>query len=145
MAALVGTAVESARSRHPAIRWGLEVPSGDVVVDGWPDGLRAMIDNLLENAARHGKTGGEVTVALGGDGGSVRLTVDDDGGGVPPDQRERIFDRFDRGDSTGADGSGLGLSLVRQQAGLHGGEVTVGESPAGGARFRVSLLKAGSG
>ena len=145
MTALVGTAVESARSRHPSIRWRLEVPPGEVVIEGWPDGLRAMIDNLLENAARHGRNGGEVSVVLAGDAGSVGLTVDDDGEGVPTDQRERIFDRFERGDSTGADGSGLGLSLVRQQARLHGGEVTVGESPAGGARFRISLLKSGSG
>ncbi|MFA9400337.1 MAG: sensor histidine kinase, partial [Acidobacteriota bacterium] len=145
MTALAGTAVESARSRHSSIQWRLDVPPGEVVVEGWPDGLRAMIDNLLENAARHGRSGGEVSVALGGDAGSVRLTVDDEGDGVPTDQRERIFDRFERGDSTGADGSGLGLSLVRQQARLHGGEVTVGESPAGGARFRISLLKSGSG
>jgi len=110
-----------------------------------------MVDNLLENAARHGREGGEVTVTLSGSGDRagagepVLVTVDDDGEGVPPDQRDRIFDRFERGDSAGVGGSGLGLSLVRQQARLHGGEVTVGESPTGGARFRVSLSKAGTG
>ncbi len=145
LTALVGAAADAARGRHPSTRWTLEVPAGEVTAQGWPDGLRAMIDNLLENAARHGRQGGEVTVSLSGAGDPIWLTVDDDGEGVPVDHRERIFDRFERGDSTGVDGSGLGLSLVRQQARLHGGDVTVGESPAGGARFRVSLLKTGSG
>lgn len=145
LTALAGSAVESARRRHPSIGWKLDVPSGEVAVEGWPDGLRAMTDNLLENAARHGREGGEVTVTLSRDRELVLMIVDDDGDGVPPDQRERIFDRFERGGSADADGSGLGLSLVRQQARLHGGEVTVGESPAGGARFRVSLLKSEEG
>lgn len=136
---LVGAAVESARDRHPSNRWELELPPAGVAVEGWPDGLRAMIDNLLENAARHGKKGGEVRVALAADGDTALLTVDDDGEGIPEGQRDRIFDRFERGDATGADGSGLGLSLVRQQARLHGGEVTVSGSPDGGARFQVSL------
>ena len=145
LTALAGSAVESARRRHPSVGWRLEVPSGEIATEGWPDGLRAMIDNLLENAARHGRNGGEVAITVSGDGDSILVTVDDDGDGVPADQRDRIFDRFERGGSADADGSGLGLSLVRQQARLHGGEVTVGESPAGGARFRVSLSKTGPG
>ena len=145
LTALAGAAVESARGRHPDIRWDFHVPSREIEVEGWPDGLRAMIDNLLENAARHGRPEGEVTVALSEQGDSVLLIVDDDGDGVPPDQRDRIFGRFERGDAIAADGSGLGLSLVRQQARLHGGEVTVDESPSGGARFRISLRKSGSG
>jgi two-component system sensor histidine kinase PrrB len=101
--------------------------------------LRALIDNVLENAARHGRTGGMVETMLSRRDGAVSLTVDDDGPGVPPDQRERIFERFARGPDSRTDGSGLGLALVRQQARLHGGEVSVSSGPLGGARFEVSL------
>jgi two-component system sensor histidine kinase PrrB len=65
--------------------------------------------------------------------------VDDDGPGVPAADRERIFERFVRGSGVGAEGSGLGLALVRQQARLRGDDVTVSDSPLGGARFQVRL------
>jgi two-component system, OmpR family, sensor histidine kinase PrrB len=65
--------------------------------------------------------------------------VDDDGPGVETAERERIFERFARGNGAGSAGYGLGLALVRQQARLHGGEASVSESPLGGARFEVRL------
>ena len=136
---LVEAAVEAARARHPATRWALREPAGELAVQGWPDGVRALVDNLLENAARHGGDGGRVEVSLESRDGELALTVDDDGPGVAPADRERIFERFVRAADGGAPGSGLGLALVRQQARLHGGEVTVGEAPLGGARFSVTL------
>ena len=139
LCALVGNAVESAGRRHGDTSWALDTPPGEVEVEGWPDGLRAMVDNLLENAARHGRAGGEVRTTVSAEGGEVRVTVDDDGPGIPAGDREQVFERFRRGDTVGSDGSGLGLSLVRQQARLHGGDVSVGESPAGGASFEVRL------
>jgi signal transduction histidine kinase len=136
---LLGAAVEDARRRHPVVAWKLELPEDDLEVTGWPDGLRALVDNLIENAAAHGRTGGRVQIASGVEGDVVKLTVDDDGPGVAPDRREAVFERFERGDATTAEGSGLGLALVRQQARLHGGEVSIADSPLGGARFEVSL------
>ena len=76
-------------------------------------------------------------MAVERDGEAIVVTVDDDGPGVEVAERERIFERFARGEGADAPGSGLGLALVRQQARLHGGEATVSESPLGGARFRV--------
>jgi two-component system, OmpR family, sensor histidine kinase PrrB len=134
---LVETAVETARSRHPEISWRLQAPSEELELHGWPDGLRALVDNLLENAARHGRRDGAVETSLERDGDGLVLTVDDDGPGVPAADRDRIFERFVQGGGRHADGSGLGLALVRQQARLHGGEVVTAESPLGGARFRV--------
>jgi two-component system sensor histidine kinase PrrB len=139
LSALAEAAVEAARSRHPDVGWHLDAPADELRLAGWPDGLRALLDNLLENAARHGRPGGEVRATLARDGGAVSLTVDDDGPGVEESERERIFERFARGNGARGEGSGLGLALVRQQARLHGGEASVSEGPLGGARFRVRL------
>jgi two-component system sensor histidine kinase PrrB len=139
LAEVVGAAVESARRRHPEAAIDLAVPDGGHELEGWPDGLRLLAENLIENAVRHG--GGHVTVALEGErpGGPLRLSVDDDGPGVPAAERELIFERFARGTAAKAPGSGLGLALVAQQAALHGGSVAVAESRARGARFTVTL------
>ncbi len=136
---LVGGAVEAARRRHAGITWNLASPAEEIEVQGWADGLSSMLDNLLENAARHGRPGGEVSTTLTRSFGGIEITVDDDGPGIDPDRRDLVFDRFERGDTSGRDGSGLGLSLVRQQARLHGGDAFAEESPAGGARIRVKL------
>jgi signal transduction histidine kinase len=140
LTAIVGAAVESAARRHPGVTWTFEAPDDEVMLAGWPDGLAAMADNLLENAGRHGRPDGTVVATVSRDrSGRVSLVVEDDGPGIPEDVREDIFERFERGDTAGPGGSGLGLALVRQQAGLHGGEVSVDRSPTGGARFRVVL------
>jgi two-component system sensor histidine kinase PrrB len=107
---------------------------------GWEPGLRIMVDNLLENAARHGRPDGTVRIALrrGADGHGPAIDVDDDGPGIPPAERERVFEPFRRvNGATARAGSGLGLALVAQQARLHGATVTVDDSPLGGARLRV--------
>ncbi len=134
LADLVSVALSSARSRHPSVAWSIVLPEEPVVVRGWEPGLRMLVDNLLENGARHG--GGAVAVTLQGDGRAA-LLVDDDGKGVADGERERIFEPFVRADGTTAPGSGLGLALVSQQVRAHGATVSVGESPLGGARFGV--------
>lgn len=67
------------------------------------------------------------------------LTIDDSGPGIPENDRDRIFDRFHRLSHGAADGSGLGLSIVARIVELHRGEITVGDSALGGAKFRISL------
>lgn len=135
LADVVDAAVVAAAARHPEVALGFDDP-GAVPVTGWAEGLRLAVDNLLENAARHGGTRVVVTLARR-DGGAV-LTVDDDGPGIPPEDRRRVFERFARG-RTGAPGSGLGLALVAQQAALHGGTVEIGEAPLGGARLVLTV------
>ena len=138
MAEVIDSAVEAARRRHPGAHVELTAAEGEHMITGWPDGLRLLIDNLIENAIRHG--GARVTVGLERDHDTLLLNVADDGPGVPAAERERIFERFTRGAQAGASpGSGLGLALVAQQAQLQGGDVIVGDSPAGGALFTVRL------
>jgi two-component system sensor histidine kinase PrrB len=153
-AEIVDAAVEAARRRHPAARIQLSGPEDRQDLNGWPDGLRLLVDNLLENAVRHGGSRVDVQVgreanegreaaratAVGPTAGTrIVLEVCDDGPGVPADDRQLIFQRFARGSAVTAPGSGLGLALVAQQAALHGGEVVVGDSPSGGACFTVRL------
>ncbi|WFR66497.1 HAMP domain-containing sensor histidine kinase [Curtobacterium flaccumfaciens] len=128
----------------------LAPPDGVVHVDGSGIGpvrvlgnervLAAVVRNLVDNAVRHART--RVLVALADDGGTAVLTVDDDGAGVPPDERDRVFERFVRLDearSRDAGGAGLGLAIVRDAVRAHGGAVLVTDSPLGGARFVVRL------
>lgn len=110
--------------------------------------LAQLARNLVDNAARHARSGIALAVEPGGDGadGAV-ITVDDDGDGIPPGERNRVFDRFVRLDDARArdtGGSGLGLSIVREIAHAHGGVVRVEDAPTGGARLRVELPAAAS-
>jgi two-component system, OmpR family, sensor histidine kinase PrrB len=116
-----------------------ELPDAPVLVDGWEPGLRLIADNLVENAARHGRREGRVRVTLAVPDGVAELIVDDDGRGVPEADRARIFAPFARLEATESDGSGLGLALVEQQARQHGARIDVGDSPLGGARFSVAF------
>lgn len=110
--------------------------------------LAQLARNLVDNAARHARTGIALAVAPAADGaGSAVITVDDDGDGIPPAERDRVFDRFVRLDDARArdtGGSGLGLSIVREIAHAHGGAVRVEDAPSGGARLRVELPAAAS-
>ena len=99
-----------------------------------------LLDNLLENAARHGRPDGRVVVTLTADSiGGAELVVDDDGPGIPPGERERVLGRFARGSGARGDGTGLGLAIAAQQAQLHGGEARIERSALGGARVLVTM------
>ncbi|MEU8970403.1 HAMP domain-containing sensor histidine kinase [Streptomyces monashensis] len=142
-------AVAEARRRAPDAAITLDAAPG-LTVHGWEPGLRLLLDNLLANALAHGRDAagraavrvGASASAAGGATGEILLTVDDHGPGVPAEARTRIFERFRRGPDSA--GSGLGLTLVAQQAALHRGGVSVTDGPDGaGARFEVRLPVAG--
>ena len=116
----------------------------EVVVPGVAKLLRRAVRNLLENAVRHGGRsgrGGEVSAEIGIVGGQAVLHVDDRGPGVPPGQRERIFEPFYRlpGASEREGGVGLGLALVKSIAERHHGSVDCDNRVGGGARFTLRL------
>jgi signal transduction histidine kinase len=109
--------------------------------------LAQLVRNLVDNAARHARSGIALAVAADTDGTTVALLVDDDGDGIPLADRDRVFDRFVRLDDARArdtGGSGLGLSIAREIARAHGGAVRVEDAPTGGARLRVELPAAAS-
>jgi signal transduction histidine kinase len=111
-----------------------------VIVVGDAAALERALRNLRDNAIRHARERVEVSVRQEREW--AVLTVDDDGPGVPLADRSRIFDRFTRLDSArsrDAGGSGLGLAIARATAQAHGGDITVGESPWGGASFVLRI------
>jgi signal transduction histidine kinase len=110
------------------------------VVDGARDELHRLALNLMENAVRHTPEGTRIRAGVTRRGGRVVLTVEDDGPGIPPELRDRVFERFVRGSGDRGGSSGLGLSIVRAVAESHGGRVELG-SPSGGrgTRFVVTL------
>lgn len=120
----------------------------DLSLDG-PDQLWATLDepafvsivgNLVDNAIRYGRDGGNIVVALCTEGEQLVLHVRDDGPGIPEAQRARVFERFYRVTGSARNGSGLGLAIVQQGAARIGGSVRVGEGLAGrGIGFVVTL------
>jgi signal transduction histidine kinase len=139
LASVVAEAAAAVRAQHPGTTIDADLPDDPLVVPGWEPGLRSLTDNLLRNAARHGRPGGTVVVRLraGAEGAGPVLTVDDDGPGIPPGERERVFEPFARATGTETPGSGLGLAIVAQQARHHDASVAIDDAPAGGARFVV--------
>ncbi len=109
-------------------------------VSGDTDQLRRAVRNLLDNARRHATSA--VTVSLHENADTVVLCISDDGEGVPPDQAQRIFERFTRAD-TARDrdhgGTGLGLAITSDIVGRHGGSVELDDTPGPGATFVVRL------
>jgi two-component system OmpR family sensor kinase len=106
-----------------------------VIVRGDEDGLRRVLENLIDNALVHGPADGAVDVAVLGRNGHALLTVSDEGPGPDPRQRDRLFERFWRApDASERPGSGLGLSIVAAIVERHGGRITVD-----GSTFTVEL------
>ncbi|HKV08421.1 MAG TPA: ATP-binding protein [Thermoanaerobaculia bacterium] len=143
LSAVVRAAVESIRPLAAERRIGLEtrVASGLVVL-GDTDTLRLLVLNLLDNAVKYTPEGRTVHLRLEDGGETVRFEVCDEGPGVPPGDRPFIFDRFFRGQGPHASGTaagGLGLSVVRWVAEIHGGTVRLLDGPGPGATFEVML------
>ncbi|MFD3554417.1 sensor histidine kinase [Streptomyces goshikiensis] len=114
-----------------------------VVVHGSPVQLERLLRNLLDNAARHARTVTDIAVTSGADG-LARVEIRDDGPGIPPADRERIFERFTRLDGArarGTGGSGLGLAIAREIAARHGGTLHAAANPSG-ALFITALPRA---
>jgi signal transduction histidine kinase len=136
------------RTLPPGVRLeaGALTPS---MVSGDPDQLARIVANLVDNALRHAAS--RVAVSLTPAGRWVELTVRDDGPGIPPADRQRVFERFVRldqhrsraeGRSTegrGAGGAGLGLAIVAELTAAHGGSVRIGGAPGAVLTVRLPL------
>ncbi|MGB3798475.1 MAG: HAMP domain-containing sensor histidine kinase, partial [Lewinella sp.] len=133
-----------------ALQYGLPADSLDLVVQGhsaptsvFAHEFKLALTNLLDNAIKYGGHPPEVRLTLAFRQEGIRCIVEDNGRGIAPGERERIFERFyriaDERAGHSVKGHGLGLSLVRQVAELHGGTVRVGTSDAGGTSFILQI------
>jgi two-component system, OmpR family, sensor histidine kinase TctE len=151
---LAGVAREAATelipaARRKAIDLSFEDPGQTVTVNGNALLLHEMAANLIDNAVRYTPARGAITVrvlAPGVEGLHAALEVEDDGPGIPPAERERVFERFYRGGG-GQDsmGSGLGLSIVRDICASHGAVLSLESPRGGGAGLRVRVVFGVSG
>jgi two-component system OmpR family sensor kinase len=132
LSALASAVVDELRPLAAQKSIGLDVDAESTAcVSGHDDALRILLTNLVDNAIRYTEPGGRVQVSVRSTDATVQLAVQDTGPGIPPDERERVFDRFYRGRDAAAGGSGLGLAIVRQIASLHGANVALSATEAG--------------
>ena len=119
-----------------------DVAAADIVLPADFEKLRVMLDNLLSNAIKYSPPGGAVRIAARRQHDRIEIEVSDSGPGISPEDRVRVFEPFYRGGhaaDTLVKGTGIGLSVVREYAQLHGGIVEVVEDSNPGARVRVTL------
>jgi signal transduction histidine kinase len=146
MGAAVGRHIQAyVAAGQPADRFLLRIEQPLPAVWADPDKVDQVLSNLLENAVRHGE--GTVTIDVTpsaspreGENGEITaasVTVSDEGPGIPEESMNRVFTRFWRGSKRG--GTGLGLYIVKGIVEAHGGTITVGRAPVGGAEFRFTL------
>ncbi|MCB2101377.1 MAG: HAMP domain-containing protein [Rhodobacterales bacterium] len=133
---LAAEVVEQARRGQAGIELWTD---GPVVLPLRQQAIRRCLANLVGNAARHAD---HVSVSVRREGDHVEVAVNDNGPGIPPDKREKVFRPFFRLDPSrtpGSGGVGLGLTIARDIARGHGGDVVLDESPLGGLRARLLL------
>ncbi|WP_341675875.1 sensor histidine kinase N-terminal domain-containing protein [Niveibacterium sp. SC-1] len=135
------------RALQKGIDLGAETTGWSLRVDGNPVLLSELLKNLIDNAIKYSPRGGHVTVFAAFDAARPHvavLGVQDNGIGIPEPDHERVFQRFYRVLGNGAEGSGLGLPIVREIAELHGGQVLLGSGPDGqGTRVSVEFPRTG--
>ncbi|RHA37700.1 sensor histidine kinase [Cellulomonas rhizosphaerae] len=142
-------AIDAVGDAHAAGRdhqWRLDLPDvehdAEPVVVGDEHRLRQVFANLLANARLHTPPGTTVTVQVRTVGPDVEVRVTDDGPGIPEELRDRLFQRFTRGDESrtrGTGSTGLGLAIVDAVVGAHAGTITADPGPDGGTTFTVRL------
>ena len=146
---LVERALDLARYRveKENMRLATEIEPGLPAVRMDENALTLVLLNLIDNAVKYARDGGEIAVRLSRSPGGVLLAVRDRGPGIPYDEQPRIFERFYRAHAArvrNVRGSGIGLALVQHIVRAHGGHVTVESTPGAGATFRVVLPAAAS-
>jgi two-component system, OmpR family, sensor kinase len=137
---LAGALRDCVAGLPPGTDIGVRVADELGTVNGDARLLMRAVGNLAGNARKYAAQ--QVVVAAVRVPDGVQITVDDDGPGIPPEEREHIFEpfyRLDRSRDRNTGGFGLGLSIVRKAVALHGGTVAVEDSALGGARFVVRL------
>ncbi len=126
-------------SAAKGIDLGISRADKAAVAAGDTDSIRILLANLVDNGIRYTPAGGRVDVSVGAGSEGAFLEVCDSGPGIPPDERERVFDRFYRRADAGESGTGLGLAIVKTIAERHHAHVSLDTADRGGLRVRVTF------
>ena len=122
----------------------LILKGGPAPIRGVPRLLSGILFNLIDNAVKYNHRGGRVDISVDNTPDAVRLTVADTGIGIPPEHRERVFERFyrvDKSHSKEMGGTGLGLSIVKHSAQLHGAKIDLTGAEGKGTTVTVTFPK----
>lgn len=125
-----------------ALQMGIDL--GFELEDAWTSGdallLKELLGNLIDNSIAYTPRDGTVTVRTNSSDATCVLEIDDSGSGIPPSERDRVFERFYRMPGTSGDGCGLGLAIVREIADRHSAKINLDSPPSGqGSRIRVTF------
>jgi signal transduction histidine kinase len=135
---VVRLSADSAAKKEIAL--GMLTPDQPLIVHADDRALKRMLINILGNAIKFTPAGGRVMVRLEARDRALVLETSDTGPGIPEEERKTLGRPYQRGSAGAhAEGTGLGLSLVRALAGLHGGELSFHDAPEGGAQVRITL------
>ena len=123
------------------IRFECQLPEDGAPFTGDEDLLSRALVNLMDNAIKYSRAESIIRVIVDKEAGTYRIDVEDEGRGIPAGLEERIFERFFRADNhdPAIPGAGLGLAIARWAVEVHGGELSVGKSRLGGARFTALI------
>lgn len=136
----------AAQAESQGVDLGADAPRA-AMVTGAPTEIRSLIANLVDNSLRYAPGGSDVTVAVRALGGAVEIEVADTGPGIPPEERGRVLERFQRAAGDATSGTGLGLPIAKAVAERHGGSISLADAHPGrhppGLSVRVVLAADG--
>ncbi len=130
---------EAAQEKH--LEWKTDIPGNLPAISADPVRLASAVENLVSNAIKYTHSGGAVAVNAGLDGDEMWITVQDNGTGIGPDEQEKVFEPFYRGNQGRRikQGMGLGLSIARDLVEAHGGWISLESETGKGSRFTIHL------
>jgi signal transduction histidine kinase len=130
---------ESAQDKH--LTWQTDIPADLPEISADPDRLASVVENLVSNAIKYTQTGGMVSISALVEGDELLIRVKDNGSGIAPDEQQKVFEPFYRGNQGRRfkQGMGLGLSIARDLIEAHGGRISLESNPGEGSLFTIHL------
>ena len=133
---------EAAQDKH--LTWQTDIPADLPEISADPNRLASVVENLVSNAIKYTHSGGMVSISAGVEGEELLIRVKDNGSGIAPEEQQKVFEPFYRGNQGRRfkQGMGLGLSIARDLVEAHGGRISLESEPGEGSQFTIHLPSA---